>query len=90
MPNRTISTLPPPLPYQPHRIPTEGLTHQAIADRLNAEGFKTAQGKAFHPTQVWRVRQRRELYQGRYSFGGVKADRGPYVAILTPSQVEAV
>lgn len=71
-------------------LEAEGLSNQAIADRLNAEGFKTAQGKEFHAAQVWRVRQRRAMYEGGYEFAGVKADRGQQAAILPPPQAAAV
>ena len=32
-----------------------GLSYQAIADKLNAEGFRTARGKRFAPTSVQRL-----------------------------------
>ncbi len=39
---------------------TEGLTLEAIAGRLNAEGHTTRRGKAWNPVQVLRVLQRAE------------------------------
>lgn len=36
-------------------LKTQGLTLQAIADRLNATGFKTSTGKEFKPMQVKRL-----------------------------------
>lgn len=63
-------------------LEAEGLSNQAIADRMNAEGYTTAQGKAFHAVQVWRVRQRRDVYEGRYRFAGVEAEHGEHTPIL--------
>ncbi len=60
----------------------DGLSTQAIADRLNAEGHKTAEGKEFHAMQVWRTLKRRGTYEGGYSFGGVQAEKGEHAPIL--------
>lgn len=64
----------------------EGLTQREIAERLNAEGFKTAQGKEFRNVQVMRILRRRDLYEGRYTYAGVEADKGEQPGILDPSK----
>jgi DNA invertase Pin-like site-specific DNA recombinase len=50
-----------------------GATLQRIADILNAEGHRTAQGRPFGPTQVMRVLDREDLYRGIYSYAGLSA-----------------
>ena len=64
----------------------EGLSNAAIADRLNAEGFKTAEGAQFHAMQVWRAVKRRNTYQGGYTFAGVHTEDGAHAAILPKVQ----
>lgn len=54
---------------------------QTIADRLNAEGHTTAQGKSFHKIQVKRILDRRSLYVGTYQYAGIEA-QGKHDAIL--------
>ena len=39
-------------------LKAEGLTDEAIAGRLNAEGYTTSQGEAFKRGAVWYLRQR--------------------------------
>jgi DNA invertase Pin-like site-specific DNA recombinase len=47
---------------------------RGIAAMLNAEGFKTAEGKIFHPIQVKRILDRRSFYEGSYHYAGIKAE----------------
>ena len=62
---------------------SHGYKLQEIADRLNAEGHTTKQGKKFQPMQVSRILNRRELYEGQYTYsnGEIKAD-GLHAAII--------
>lgn len=41
-----------------------GLKYSEIADILNNKKFLTANGKAFHPAQVWRIHNRNGLVKG--------------------------
>ena len=59
-----------------------GLTLQAIADILNAEGHTTKQDALFTPTQVHRILKRRNLYEGVYRYSGVEA-AGQHEAIIS-------
>ncbi|KMJ58087.1 hypothetical protein AB685_14875 [Bacillus sp. LL01] len=43
----------------------EGLTLQAVADRLNDEGYTTQNGKSFTQMQVKRALERADLYYGK-------------------------
>jgi site-specific DNA recombinase len=52
-----------------------------IADILNAEGYTTKEGKAFHPMKVKRTLDRKALYEGIYRYSGVESE-GQYQAIL--------
>jgi DNA invertase Pin-like site-specific DNA recombinase len=45
-----------------------------IAARLNAEGFKSAEGGIFYPISVKRILDRRSFYEGLYSYAGIEAD----------------
>ncbi len=54
---------------------------QEIANRLNEEGYSTAEGRPFHRVQVKRVLERKALYRGEYVYGGVRA-KGQHEAIL--------
>jgi len=54
---------------------------QEIANRLNEEGYTTAEGKLFYKMQVKRVLARKALYLGEYQYSGVKA-QGQHEAIL--------
>jgi DNA invertase Pin-like site-specific DNA recombinase len=45
-----------------------------IASRLNEQGFKSAEGKDFHPIQVKRILDRRSFYEGLYRYSGIEAD----------------
>ena len=56
-------------------------TLQQIADRLNAEGHTTKRGAKFTPMQVSRILNRRDLYNGVYTYRGITAD-GKHAAIL--------
>ena len=58
-----------------------GFKLQQIADRLNEEGHTTKQGAQFSPTQVMRILNRRELYEGLYTYSGITAD-GQHAAII--------
>lgn len=58
-----------------------------IACSLNREGFLTKQGKAFTKVQVKRILDRRELYEGIYTYGGIRAT-GKHEAILGNRQQE--
>ncbi len=59
----------------------KGLTLQAIADTLNAEGHTTKQGASFKPTQVKRILDRKSFYSGTYIYSGIEA-QGQHQAIL--------
>jgi len=54
---------------------------QQIADQLNTEGHTTKQGAQFTPTQVMRILNRRNLYEGTYTYSGITAD-GQHAAII--------
>ncbi|WP_219834736.1 recombinase family protein [Paenibacillus sp. R14(2021)] len=57
------------------------MTLAETARRLNAEGYSTQQGKRFTKVQVKRILDRKELYEGKMSYGNVKA-AGLHEAIL--------
>lgn len=59
----------------------EGFKLQQIADHLNAEGHTTKQGARFSPTQVMRILNRRDLYEGIYTYSGITAE-GLHHAII--------
>jgi site-specific DNA recombinase len=59
----------------------DGLKLQQIADQLNAEGHTTKQGAQFSPTQVMRILNRRDLYEGTYIYSGITAN-GQHTAII--------
>ncbi len=59
----------------------EGRTLQQIADRLNEEGHRTAQGSEFRPTQVMRILKKESFYQGKYNYSGIEAD-GQHKSII--------
>lgn len=52
-----------------------------IADRLNAEGYKTAMNKSFTKVQVKRILDRKAFYSGIYSYSGIEA-KGVHKAII--------
>ncbi|MGP3610350.1 recombinase family protein [Anoxybacteroides rupiense] len=52
-----------------------------LASQLNAEGYTTQQGKQFTKVQVKRIIDRKEFYQGVYSYGDIKV-AGKHQAIL--------
>ena len=52
-----------------------------LAERLNKEGYTTAQGKSFKPMQIKRILDREEFYNGRYSYAGIEA-KGKHKAII--------
>jgi len=58
-----------------------GASLQQLADRLNAEGYTTAQGCRFKKMQVKRILDRRDFYAGLYSYAGIEAE-GRHEAIL--------
>jgi len=63
-------------------LEAEGLSRRGIADRLNAEGRTTAEGKAFTHVQVGRVLDRRAFYAGEYEYAGVASTKGDHEPIL--------
>ncbi|MFB7158874.1 recombinase family protein [Lysinibacillus sp. NPDC056232] len=52
-----------------------------FANRLNEEGYKTAQGKQFTKVQVKRILDRESFYQGIYTYGKIQAN-GKHQAII--------
>ena len=56
---------------------------QAIADRLNVEGYTTAQGAIWRKTQVARVLSREFVYRGGYQYSDVTAGYGRQSPILS-------
>jgi DNA invertase Pin-like site-specific DNA recombinase len=52
-----------------------------IASKLNAEGLTPAKGKKFYPVQVQRILNRRNFYEGVYSYAGIEAN-GQHEGIL--------
>lgn len=50
------------------------LTLQNIADVLNSEGYATAKGAAFHPSQIERILDNRRFYEGEYHYSGITAE----------------
>jgi len=50
------------------------LTLQDIADTLNEEGFTTARAAAFHPSQVKRIIDNRNFYEGQYHYSGITSE----------------
>jgi site-specific DNA recombinase len=62
-------------------LKSDGLNLQQTADQLNAEGHSTKQGARFTPTQVMRILNRRELYEGLYTYSGITAD-GKHAALI--------
>lgn len=63
-------------------LEVEGLSRRGIADRLNAEGRTTAEGKAFTHVQVGRILERRAFYAGEYEYAGVASTKGDHEPIL--------
>ena len=55
---------------------------QSIADKLNFEGFTTAQGKQFSKVQVKRILDRKILYSGGYKYGDITVSCGQQQAII--------
>lgn len=61
----------------------EGLTLQAVADRLNGNGYRTVKGAKFGPMQVSRILGRESFYRGAgVLVRGYDAANGAHVAIL--------
>jgi DNA invertase Pin-like site-specific DNA recombinase len=56
---------------------------QAIADRLNIEGYTTAQGATWRKTQVARVLSRELVYKGGYQYSDVTVGYGRQSPILS-------
>lgn len=52
-----------------------------IADRLNAEGLKTAQNKRFTKVRVKRILDKKAFYSGIYCYSGIEA-KGIHQAII--------
>lgn len=63
-------------------LAAEGGSRRSIAERLNAEGYRTAEGREFTHVQVGRILARRDVYEGAYRYGDVEAERGEQPAIL--------
>jgi site-specific DNA recombinase len=63
-------------------LEAQGMKLQQIADAMNREGHTTKQGARFAPTQVMRILNRRELYEGAYTYSGITAATGQHAAIL--------
>lgn len=59
--------------------PAWSLSH--IADKLNAEGYKTAQDKSFTKVQIKRILDKKAFYSGIYSYNGIEA-KGVHKAII--------
>ena len=59
----------------------DGRTLQEIADQLNEEGHRTAQGSEFRPTQVMRVLKKESFYQGQYTYSGIESE-GQHKSII--------
>lgn len=58
-----------------------GLSLRAIAQKLNEEGFTTAENKPFKMEQVRRILQRESFYCGNYQYAGTTA-HGKHQAII--------
>ena len=58
-----------------------GITLRAIAQKLNEEGFTTAENKPFRMEQVRRILQRESIYKGSYQYAGVQS-QGRHQAII--------
>jgi DNA invertase Pin-like site-specific DNA recombinase len=56
---------------------------QAIADRLNVEGYTTAHGATWRKTQVARVLSRELVYRGGYQYSDVTVGYGRQSPILS-------
>lgn len=58
-----------------------GMTLRTMAQKLNEEGFTTAENKPFRMEQVRRILQRESIYKGSYQYAGVQA-QGRHEAII--------
>ncbi len=56
------------------RLREKGHSLRQIAETLNRKGYTTAQGKKFMAAQVKRVVDRREFYEGIYSYADIEAE----------------
>ncbi len=56
-------------------------TLQTLANIINKEGHRTAQGKRFHSMQIKRILDRKEFYSGQYCYSGITA-AGQHEAIV--------
>ncbi|WP_019635395.1 recombinase family protein [Paenibacillus fonticola] len=56
-------------------------TLKQFAEKLNTEGYRTEQGKAFTKVQIKRIFDHESLYQGMYSYGNIEA-AGQHQAII--------
>jgi site-specific DNA recombinase len=63
-------------------LAAQGLSQRKIAATLNAEGYRTAEGREFKQAQVQRILARRDIYAGRYRYADVEAERGEHPPIL--------
>lgn len=61
-----------------------GATYREIADRINAEGWKTRKGKEFNFGSIYRIVENRKMYEGWYKYGEGPWVRGKHEAILEP------
>ena len=59
----------------------KNLSYEAIASKLNSLGHTTALNKQFTKMQVKRICDRKELYQGNYSYSGIQTI-GQHQAII--------
>lgn len=64
-----------------YELRSEGLSMQAIAGTLNAEGYTMKAGRRFRKMQVKRVLDREALYRGQYRYAGIER-QGRHEAIL--------
>ena len=60
---------------------SQGLSMQAVADKMNVEGYTTKAGRQFHKMQIKRILDREFLYRGQYQYAGIKS-HGRHEAIL--------
>ncbi len=52
-----------------------------LAERLNAEGYRTEKGKRFTKVQVKRMLDRESFYRGIYTYGQIQTN-GKHSAII--------
>lgn len=59
-----------------HELASRGTSIRSIASSLEAEGFTTRKGTIIQATQVKRILDRKEVYQGTKNVGNVPLDAG--------------